>query len=213
MKSMKNILTFTVPNLTAEEWEANDRECAEWEKKRQEQERVMRLDRGQVPIEYRDAKALEGYEGWLENPNYGLLLTGKAGRGKTYTACSLLIEAAKTDSVRFATFGDLIREIKATFEGIGTERDIIDKYAYVKFLCIDDVGKEKLTEWSQALFFAVIDKRKTSLKPTIITTNYDWQGLLGYFKAQGKETSDAIASRLSLYTYREVVGEDRRLYA
>lgn len=67
---------------------------------------------------------------------------------------------------------ELFLELKATFDSkTETEMDVIDKYSRCPLLIIDDVGAEKVSDWSRQIFYTLIDRRYRDMKQTIITTN------------------------------------------
>lgn len=129
-----------------------------------------------------------------------MLLTGPPGSGKTHLAmatCRGLIVDMKVNGsgpprktneppyyrevdddyvgtdVAFTTVPELLLEIRSTFGGNSTESedDIIEKYARVKLLILDDLGAEKASEFAIQALYLLIDRRNRDLKPTIITTN------------------------------------------
>ena len=206
---------FEVPRFSAEQMADMERRSKEWE--RAEQMRIVgeRRSRSGIPEAYSRAElrlCVPAAERWLSNAigSPGMLLRGKVGRGKTYTACAMLNRAILNHGVKFATFGDVMRECKATFHGQGTERDVIDRYTGVPLLAIDDLGKENMTEWALPIVFAIIDKRHTSGRRTIITTQYENLALRLITEAN-QDTAKAIVSRLSEYELIEFEGPDRRL--
>lgn len=120
-------------------------------------------------------------------------------------------KAPRSRTARFTTFDDLLRECKATFQNWDTEESVIARYANTGMLCIDDMGKERPTEWSLPIIFAIINKRSMAMKPTIITTQYTGNQILERLTVAGdKETARAIISRMMEYTRIEVTGKDWR---
>lgn len=216
MMSLRRMASeFEVPEFTAEQIADMNRRSREWE--RMEQERIIsdRRARSGIPQAFSRAElrlCLPGAEQWLHNAigSPGILLRGKVGRGKTYTACAMLNRAILNHGVRFATFGDILRECKATFNGQGTEREVIDRYTGVPLLAIDDFGKENMTEWALPIVFAIIDKRHTSGRRTIITTQYE-NLAIRLITEGNQDTAKAIVSRLCEYEDIEFNGPDRRL--
>ena len=61
---------------------------------------------------------------------------------------------------------------------------------------IDDLGKERATEWSVTILYRIINDRYEAMLPTIITTNYNSDVLTEKLTVKGdRETADAIVSR------------------
>lgn len=50
----------------------------------------------------------------------------------------------------------------------------------IPVLVLDDIGKEKKSAWTQQILFDVINFRYEHLLPTIITTNFDADGLANH---------------------------------
>jgi DNA replication protein DnaC len=76
---------------------------------------------------------------------------------------------------------NLFGEIRRTYSKFRhddiSESEVRGVYESVPLLIIDDLGKEKPTEWTLATLYAIIDGRYDSAMPVIITTNYDMQSL------------------------------------
>lgn len=217
MQKLVNMLHgFSIPSYTRDEWDAINAEVARMDEAERMAERERRLRGAGIPRCFDGAdlsKCDQAVIEWAENPGAkGLLLQGDAGRGKTYAACAALIALSNERTCRFVTMDDVIRQVKATFANQETEQAVIDRYVNVGVLCIDDVGQERLTEWSLPVFFSIIDKRHKANKPTIITTNYSGRALLDKFTVNGDaKTAQAVASRLSQYERVVFKGRDLRL--
>lgn len=209
------LASFKLPNLTPEEWEANDREVDEWKAAQEARNRASRIERSGVPKLFRaadlslcDERVRSYASGDMGN---GLLLQGAFGSGKTYAACAVLLSKVDSTTVRFVLMDDLLRECKATFNGYDTEEAVVGRYANAGVLCIDDLGKERLTEWSLPILFSIINRRYERGKPTIITTNYRGAELLESMTVNGDSTTaKAIISRMSTYKIAVLEGGDRR---
>lgn len=211
LASILNGSTFKKPYLTREEWEEVDSRAYEWDKWNHDCEVRRRIRDSGIPKAYLNAElgySMEVAE-FAGRPSIGLLIQGKTGQGKTYQACAVLLQAAENGSIKFTTFDDLLRECKATFENRDTEQSVINRYANTSMLCIDDMGKERLTEWSLPIVFAVINKRYMNDKPTIITTQYTGKVLIDRMTVNGdSETARAIISRLTCYDRVVLSGKD-----
>lgn len=216
MQTLKTSLTtsgFKKPDMTPEEWAENDAMVAELEAEQARADMQTRINRAGIPRTYRAAEISSAdVKEWSNNPTKGLLLQGEVGRGKTHNACAALLEAIKNGmTAKFTTFDDLIRECKASFQGMETEKAIIGRYANTGMLCIDDMGKERVTEWSLPILFAIINKRSMEGRPTIITTNYTGRQLIERMTINGDdETARAIVSRLCEYRVVKIEGRDWR---
>lgn len=187
-----------------------ERKWAEIERERHEWEFEALLNRAGVPQAYRSAfldpfspdgaRLIE----WLDDPNDGVILSGGYGVGKTYLAVATMMEAMEewVCSGRFVT---ATRYLMACIEG--------DTMAYFtpRILVLDDLGKEKPTEYAISQIFTLIDERLARGKKTIITTNYGKQELLERFTtADDTTTAIALASRFKRFLTMRVDGHDRR---
>lgn len=207
--------SFEKPDLTAEQWAEHDRACREWEA-RQEAERVRaRLDASGIPPAYRSADVADcppEVRAWAESPTAGLLLQGGFGTGKTHAACAALIALAPTRSVRFTTVDRMLRERRDSFSGAEAEGSVAGRFLNAGALCLDDLGKERQTEWGIAALFEVVDARLSRGLPTIVTTNYAGRELLARMSAGGDATTaKAIVSRMAGYDRAVLAGGDRRI--
>lgn len=215
MQNLGNLLTRSlteVPDLTEEQWAEQNRLSEQWEERQRLEKVASRIENAGIPQRYRmpieaDSKVTR----WAENPTVGLLIQGMVGRGKTHQACMALMKQAERGTALFATFDDLLRECRATFNNRTTEESVISRYASVGMLCIDDMGKERVTEWSLPILFAIVDKRYANLKPTIVTTQYSGEQLLQRLTVDDdSETARAIISRMTAYDRVTIEGKDWR---
>jgi len=214
MQSLASMLTsFEMPDLTPEQWAKNDAEAKLVELEAKERETMERTRTADIPEDYADAHITdERVAKWAVNPTKGLFINGGVGRGKTHNACAALIYSIhKGYSAKFATFDDVLRECKAAYKGRESEKAIINRYTNVGILCIDDFGKERVTEWSLPIVFAIINKRSMNRKPTIVTTQYTGRQLIERMTVDGdSETARAIISRFFEYTRITIEGKDWR---
>jgi DNA replication protein DnaC len=74
-------------------------------------------------------------------------------------------------SAYFETFAGIIRRIQKSFKG-GDDGDIEETAKHVGLLILDDLGKEKYSEWSSQVLFDIVDTRYRNQLPIIITSNY-----------------------------------------
>lgn len=78
-----------------------------------------------------------------------------------------------------------------------SEIEIIKLYEKVDLLIIDDLGKEKPSEWGLEKLFTIINSRYENNLPVIITTNYNQNSLAERLSLNGEiETAKSIISRL-----------------
>lgn len=130
----------------------------------------------------------------------GLILVGSNGVGKTHLACSIANELMKNGiPVIYGTLINLLAEIRNSYDLDNniSEMEIIKLYENVDLLIIDDLGKEKTSEWGLEKLFTIINSRYENNLPVIITTNYNQNTLIERISLNGEiETAKSIISRL-----------------
>ena len=113
-------------------------------------------------------------------PHNGLMLLGGVGTGKTHLAAAIANTFVERGIVTlFATFSEHLENIRTEFDHVG-RKEYLAKMKSVPVLVIDDLGKERKTEWSQQILFDVINSRYEHMLPTIITTNFNEDGLANH---------------------------------
>jgi len=140
----------------------------------------------------------------------GFIITGDKGTGKTHIAAAIANYLLnKGISAMLMTERNLFGKIREAYSHgrrFGhddlSESEIRGMYETVPLLVIDDLGKEKATEWTLATLYAIIDGRYDRAMPIIITTNYDTQNLIRRITPQDGDydlnriTAEAIVDRL-----------------
>lgn len=128
----------------------------------------------------------------------GVILIGKPGSGKTHLAVGILRDMAlahrKEDPrffgfrSRFAVVPDLLDELRERITDSSVE-DPLPELMYAPVLVLDDLGREKVSEWVVDRLYVLINRRYNEMLPTIVTSNYPMSELAsrGY---------DAMMSRL-----------------
>lgn len=152
-----------------------------------------------VPFEVAPKRAQEWARKCWKGDSRNLVFIGDSGEGKTEAACALLGAMAPHVRCRFATFGDILREVRATYGADGTEAGVMSKWEGCAVLCLDDLGKEKPTQDVLDKLFALIDHRYRRGRATIFTTQYKTPTDLGKrLMSQGgdAETAEAIVRRV-----------------
>ena len=140
-------------------------------------------------------------DNWEQNAREGkgLYLEGTCGTGKTHLAVAISLELiSRGIPVVCKTSIDLLADIKRSYEQDSTvsEEDVLSAYKGADLLVIDDLGKERATEWSVPILYRIINDRYEAMLPTIITTNYNSDVLTEKLTVKGdRETADAIVSR------------------
>lgn len=125
------------------------------------------------------------------NDGRGLILYGSVGTGKTHlaTAIGRYIVYELGYSALFMPFTELLNTLKNNMNNKDFVRQFMDELNSADLLIMDDLGKEKYTEWSQEQLFSLLDNRYRDCKPIIVTTNYTPQDL-------SRRVDEAVMSRL-----------------
>lgn len=130
----------------------------------------------------------------------GLILVGNNGVGKTHLACSIANKLIENGiPVIYGTLINLLAELRNSYDTDNdiSEMEIIKLYENVALLIIDDLGKEKPSEWGLEKLFTIINSRYENNLPVIITTNYNQNSLVQRLSINGEiETATSIISRL-----------------
>jgi DNA replication protein DnaC len=139
-------------------------------------------------------------------------LTGGRGSGKTHMAVGLMRQIAMEskgesyvdkphyqDRIElnfcFYRVADFYVDLKSNWtDGAGniqqrTEREVIEDYCSGEVIVFDDLGIEKVSDWSRQLLYTLIDKMYGECKRVIFTSNLS-------LKEISDKIDDRIASRL-----------------
>ena len=130
----------------------------------------------------------------------GLMFTGSFGTGKTHLAAAITNRLIhKGIPVIFGSLTSLLSKFKDSYQGEikQSESAIIDLYSNVDLLIIDDLGKEKISDWVLGKLFEIINNRYENDRPVVITSNYSLDELKNRLSTEkNTDTAGAIASRL-----------------
>ena len=135
---------------------------------------------------------VENFKGLSEKGN-GLVMLGAVGSGKTHLAASIAnyIIAEHKIQVVFGSVVSLLGEIKATYSDDSTinETEILNELKKTRLLIIDDLGKEKTSDWVSEIFYSIINYRYENYLPVIVTSNLT-------LKELAEKVGEATVSRL-----------------
>jgi len=148
---------------------------------------------------------------WNTSLNFGFLIVGPAGCGKTHAMRTLLHKTVwELSDKKINPFNNIIWE---NIDNLNTKikRDLIDedgkyfrKLTKVKFLFIDDICAVKYSDWSLEKLYNLLDQRSNFRLPTFFSSNKDFQKIK-------EELGERIFSRImSLAVCIQLEGKDRR---
>lgn len=135
-----------------------------------------------VPYRYRQATAQHAeIREWADRAATDfrdagfLVLTGTIGTGKTHQAYGALRRIAEAGPARFemiaTTAPDMYGLLRPGGSAKGTEHEL-RRLCRVPLLLLDDLGTEKLSEWTEEATTRLVNERYNECLPLIITTNF-----------------------------------------
>ena len=131
------------------------------------------------------------------------------GTGKTHYAVAgftkwFIDNDVEYSDVIFMNVANLMLELRESFKlKKKSEAEIVRRLSNTKFLVLDDFGAEKMTEYSLASLYIIINDRSAELRPTIVTTNLQLEEI--------HNVDPRLASRFSAYEQVYLMGKDRRI--
>ena len=195
---------------------AKEEEAREAEAK--EREHRARLMRAGLKKRYLDAK-VDSVETQLyverfgSDDGRGLYIHGDVGTGKTYLASALarvFVTAGYT--VVLTTTLAMLEDIQDTYGKEVSSLAAVQRFAGSDILILDDLGKESGSAWSASMLFQIVNHRYETMRPLIVTSQYNLAGLEKRIARQGeRESARAIVSRLGQMCHDvRLTGGDRR---
>lgn len=151
----------------------------------------------------------------------GIYLYGAHGVGKTHLAVGILKQFFKKKKIvgLFYDTRNLLFDLKSTFDGSGSGREILEEVVKTPILVLDDLGSERLSDWAKDILRYIIIKRYNDLLPVIITSNFKIKlsskgskdGTTIFSDTVEERMGKSVASRLlEMCEMYEVIGEDMR---
>lgn len=141
-----------------------------------------------------------------------LVLTGPTGTGKTHQAYGALRHIAEAGPQRFeliaTTAPDMYGRLRPGGSEKGTEHEL-KRLATVPLLLLDDLGTEKLSEWTEEATYRLLNERYNSCLPLIVTTNLPTRADDGpnLTARLGERIASRLAETTTVITF---TGPDRR---
>lgn len=207
-------LTFsTIAAMTPEQAAQRDAEVAAYEARQREAEILDRYKNSGAPERYWPER-LETYSvkcEWQEKTACAckvflrdiqsgkfktLVLLGTPGTGKTHLACGLLREYGG----KYRTAPDIVEEMRRakSFTSRDTEKEIIDYYASVPLLAIDEIGRGISAADEKYMLYQILNARYNKRLPTILISNFGKADFLQYIGAAAADRLVESAELLEL---------------
>ncbi len=143
----------------------------------------------------------------------GIFFYGKHGVGKTHLAVSILKEFYFKRHITglFYDTRILLYDLKSTFEGNTSTRELLNEVIRSPILVLDDLASERLTDWAKDILHYIIISRYNDKLPVIITSNLSLEDEEDFVVSIEGKFGKGIASRLSeICTLLLIEGEDQR---
>lgn len=139
---------------------------------------------------------IDAYKNWA-------YISGEVGVGKTHIAVALAqLFLLKKQAVYFTNVAKLLDDLRPDSEN---KTKIMQKVLTSKILILDDIGKEKLSEWVAEKLFIIINERYAWDRKTILTSNVSIEEL---FKNSNYPVYSRIVGKSILFY---ISGKDKRL--
>lgn len=190
--------------------------------RRQRAEFALNRWRTAAPRRYQDATATHpDVTTWADTAATDLLsagflvLTGGIGTGKTHQAYGALRRIAESGPHRFemiaTTAPDMYGRLRPGGSEKGTETEL-KRLCRIPLLLLDDLGTEKLSEWTEEATYRLVNERYNECLPLIITTNFPVRAASGDPSPDlVTRLGDRLASRLAqTATVVHLAGPDLR---
>lgn len=135
-----------------------------------------------------------------------ILMFGQTGLGKTHLSLAIAnIVLQKGYSVIYDSAVNILRSIEKEHFSYEHSSEMIDLVMNTDLLILDDIGTEYESSFYNATVYNIINTRLNCGKPTIISTNLDFNGI-------ARRYDKRVMSRIiSMYSCLEFKGEDVRM--
>lgn len=126
-----------------------------------------------------------------------LLLSGASGCGKTHIVAAMM-EWIITEFNHYRIWKEyeLMKRIREGIDKGWEPTDTLSRLIDDDLIVVDDLGSQLHNEWREKMMFELLDIRYNSMKPTIFTTNLDYQGFKSVY---GMRITDRLFAKENTY--------------
>ncbi|MCX4801739.1 ATP-binding protein [Streptomyces sp. NBC_01214] len=178
-----------------------------------------------TPYRYQDATSSHpAIQRWadavVEDPRKAgfLLLTGPFGTGKTHEAYGALRRIADAGPYRYEVIAVTAPDMYALLRPGGSEKGAeyeLKRLTNVPLLLIDDLGTEKISEFTEEATYRLLNERYNECRPLIITSNLPADSRDRDGNKQGPDLTSTLGERIvsrlrQMTTAVDMRGPDRR---
>lgn len=146
----------------------------------------------------------------------GMILLGKPGSGKTHLAVGVLREVVKRNVARDPMFLSLLSRFVVVPELLDKLRERINdssipdplpRLVEAPVLVLDDLGREKASEWVADRLYVLINARYNAERQTIVTSNSELSELAarGYEAMISRLRDGAAVVKITASDYRKAL--------
>ena len=141
-------------------------------------------------------------------------LFGAVGTGKSVHAAQLLIEWSRIQTINkryrrkyiFVSVVEMLNELRSSYsDSQSNEQVILEKYKSIPFLVLDDIGSQKVTDWTYQALYMIVAYRYDHMLTTIYTSN------LSLGQLAETLSDDRITSRIA-YSCKDSIFEFKDNY-
>lgn len=163
---------------------------------------------------FKEAVKFAKEQRWLKGE--GLLFFGNnTGNGKSHLAAAIVHETIKAGYLAiFQDVPQLLLKLKSTYGKNKTfgEVEIIETLCEADLIVLDDLGAERLTDWTNEKIYSIVNSLYINEKSLIVTTNVDIENEFG--EHIGRRINDRIIEMCRAienkgWSYRAKIAERR----
>lgn len=132
-------------------------------------------------------KVLDGVKNYTGHSGSNLILSGSIGTGKTHLAMAVINNNIQTalDFIaidlyaKYTTISEIIMIVRQAMS-YGGKMDMLEKLYSVKWLIIDEIGRQSGSDNEKNILFEILNKRYNNVLPTILISNKSGEEIENY---------------------------------